>query len=406
VSKSARSCALFVAVCGLLAAPLIQSAPAAYSGANGKIVYTAGDDVFTTNPDGTDVANVTNTPGLEATYPVGSPDGKWIAFTVDSPYVLDDAGLYVISMDGSVIVDVLAGQHDKFVAVSHPTWSPDGERIAFEGYDYASFTNELFVVDVDGSDLERLTNCDCVSSSTPTWSPVSDEVAFVPCCSQVVTAINVNNKSTREIYTPPSGYVIDPTWSPDGTQLAFDDLLDVYRVNADGTGTAVSLTDGGPGYYASPAWSPDGTEIVVQSNHDSQSNNQDIWAVNAQTGIAGGIRRITTALGSEHDPDWAPLCTGQCTPTTLTVRVSKTNSTLKASGLIEPPVAGQKVTVALFKKTGGGFKKLKSVNATIADDGTYKATFTRPDATKCKVTATYAGDTAHETSSAVKIFAC
>jgi Tol biopolymer transport system component len=385
---------------------LIQPAPATYPGANGKVIYVAGDDVYTANPDGTEVANVTNTPGLEATYPSGSPDGKWIAFTVDSPYVLDDAGLYVSSMDGRVVYDVLDGQHDKFVAVSHPTWSPDGKRIAFEGYDYASFTNELFVVDTDGSDLERLTNCDCVSSSTPTWSPVANEIAFVPCCSQVLTTINVDNKSTREIYTPPSGYVIDPTWSPDGTQLAFDDLLEVYRVNADGTGTATVLTTGGDGYYNSPAWSPDGTEILVESNHSSQSNNQDIWAINAGTGIAGGMRRITTALGPEYYPDWAPLCTGQCTPTTLTVRVTKTNKTLKASGLIEPPVPGQKVTVALFKKSGGGFKKLKSVNATIADDGTYKANFSRPDAAKCKVTATYGGDADHAASSAVKTFSC
>src|ERR671918_360313 len=99
--------ALLVVPSLLLALP--EAASAAYPGQNGKIVYIAGDDIYSVNPDGTGAANLTNTPGLDVDAISASPDGKWVAFTVDSPDVLDDAGLYVVDLTGTVVFDVLAG---------------------------------------------------------------------------------------------------------------------------------------------------------------------------------------------------------------------------------------------------------------------------------------------------------
>ncbi|MDQ3981543.1 MAG: hypothetical protein M3271_02540, partial [Actinomycetota bacterium] len=221
-----------LALLALLAAlgSALPAGAGAFPGANGKIVYVAGDDIFTVDPDGTDVANLTQTDGLDVANVSASPDGKRIAFNVDSPTVLDDAGLYVIDMGATTLRDVLRGRHGDFISVGAPTWSPDGRRIAFEAYSYPAFKNELWVIDSDGTDLRKLTNCDCVASSYPTWSPVGPEIAFVPCCSQVVTTINADTGATAEVFAPESGYANDITWSPDGTQIAYDDLIEVYRV--------------------------------------------------------------------------------------------------------------------------------------------------------------------------------
>ena len=398
-----------IAVVALVALSLSGSAvpvrAGAYPGANGKIAYIAGDDVFTVNPDGTDVANLTQTDGLDVEHVAASPDGKRIAFTVGSPTVLDDSGIYVIDMGATSLRDVLQGRHDDFIAVGAPTWSPDGRRIAFEAYSYPAFKNELFVIDSDGTDLEKLTNCDCVSSSYPTWSPVGPEIAFVPCCSQVVTTIDANTRATAEVFAVESGYANDLTWSPDGTQLAYDDLIEVYRV-AIPNGTPVALTDSGPGYYSNPSWLPDGTQILVESNHASQqSNNRDLYAIDAVQGIAGGVTRVTTALDAEGQPDWAPLCESRCTPTSISLRIVKTGAALKVNGTISPAVAG-KATVTLFRRTPSGFKRLGSKQPAFGGEGTFTASFTRPAAGKCKVETRYAGDADYEPTVTIKSFAC
>lgn len=393
-----------LALLALLASALPARA-GAFPGVNGKIVYVAGDDVFTVDPDGTDVANLTQTEGLDVENVSTSPDGKRIAFNVASPTVLDDAGLYVIDMGATTLRDVLQGRHDDFIAVGAPTWSPDGRRIAFEAYNYPGFSNELYVIDADGTDLQKLTNCNCVSTSYPTWSPVGPEIAFVPCCSQVITTINADTRATAEIFAAESGYTSNLTWSPDGTQLAYDDLIEVYRVPVP-NGTPVPLTATGPGYYSNPSWSPDGTQILVESNHASQqSNNRDIYAIDAVDGVAGGVTRITTALDAEGQPEWAPLCEGRCTPTSIALRVSKTRSAVRVSGTIAPPVGGR-VTVTLFRKTATGFKRLGSKQPAFTPAGAFTASFGRPASGKCKVEARYAGDAEHEPTLTTRPFTC
>ncbi|HEX2294550.1 MAG TPA: hypothetical protein VHN37_04505 [Actinomycetota bacterium] len=398
-----------IAVAALTALVVVGSAvPAgagAFPGENGKIVYVAGDDIFTVDPDGTDVANLTQTEGLDVENVSASPDGKWIAFNVGSPTVLDDAGLYVLDVNGTTLRDVLAKRHDDFIAVGAPTWSPDGRRLAFEAYTYPGFSNELFVIDSDGSDMKKLTNCNCVSTSYPTWSPVGPEIAFVPCCSQVVTTINANTGATTEAFAVESGYADNLTWSPDGTQIAYDDLIEVYRV-AIPNGTPVPLTATGPGYYSNPSWSPDGTQILVESNHASQqSNNRDIYAIDAVNGVAGGVTRVTTALDAEGQPEWAPLCVGRCTPTSIALRIVKTRTAVKVNGTISPPVGGA-ATVTLLRKTSSGFKRLGSKQPGFAEDGTFAASFSRPAEGKCKVEARFAGDAEHDPTLATKLFAC
>jgi hypothetical protein len=92
----------------------------------------------------------------------------------------------------------------------------------------------------------------------------------------------------------------DPTWSPDGTRIAFDDTLDIYVMNEDGTnrvkltGSAETSLNGGQD------WSPDGSKIAFSS---TRSGSWDIWVMNAD---GSNAQRLANDHELESAPAWSP----------------------------------------------------------------------------------------------------
>lgn len=152
-----------------------------------------------------------------------------------------------------------------------PAWSPDGQRIAFVGQHTTSDGGtEIYVINVDGSGLTRLTNS-LGDDWRPAWSPDGQKIAFFsfrdaygttdPGNSEIYVMNSDGSSQTRITYNPTidtnrPGADEDPTWSPDGRQIAFrsyrDGGIDIYVMNADGSGVT-RLTFEGANYV--PNWS-------------------------------------------------------------------------------------------------------------------------------------------------------
>ena len=64
-----------------------------------------------------------------------------------------------------------------------------------------------------------------------------------------------------------------PTWSPDGSHIAFesdrDGDLEIFVMNADGSGTIQLTTNSHNDGF--PQWSPDGSHIAFQTDRDGRS---------------------------------------------------------------------------------------------------------------------------------------
>jgi Tol biopolymer transport system component len=73
---------------------------------------------------------------------------------------------------------------------------------------------------------------------------------------------------------PPVFLNINPSWSPDGRQLAFESQrsgrIAIYVINADGSGERQLTHNVADDTH--PAWSPDGSTILFDSNRDGVWN--------------------------------------------------------------------------------------------------------------------------------------
>ena len=136
---------------------------------------------------------------------------------------------------------------------------------------------DVYVIDVDGSNLRRLTTRRGVDEF-PAWSPDGTTIAY----DSSPTRVDSSGLSPgQEIWTVPAqggapsrlthNRVPDqaPTYAPDGNQLAFSHAVNIVVMNADG-GPMRTLTSGW-----TPRWSPDGSSIAYLGFSGDRGNAQD-----------------------------------------------------------------------------------------------------------------------------------
>jgi TolB protein len=125
-------------------------------------------DLFVINADGSGETNITNTAvsDFNATW---SPDGSRIAFMRSGDIGESSSDVYVANADGSAATK-LTSLADIGAFPQIPGWSPDGVRIAFTAKVGPTFTEEIFTIGANGSDLSRLTT-NTATDNQLVWSP-------------------------------------------------------------------------------------------------------------------------------------------------------------------------------------------------------------------------------------------
>jgi Tol biopolymer transport system component len=104
--------------------------------------------IWTMNPDGGGVANLSSDSKADDSAPVWSPDGKMIAFTSNRDGLPQ---IYVMNADGSGLRRV---SHGGTVDLT-PSWSPDGQWLAFTSV--RNGATDIYIMDLNGDNVTRLT---------------------------------------------------------------------------------------------------------------------------------------------------------------------------------------------------------------------------------------------------------
>lgn len=139
--------------------------------------------------------------------PCWSPDGKKVAFFNYEKKVVTKIDLSTQTLDTFKF-----NVGNLFWQQGNPDWSPDGKTFVFSAFDLDQGAFDLWRVEVDGSNLLRLTNG---GAWYPRWSPDGQEIAFAS--SQGLRAMSADGNHFRLLLPEGSG----PHWSADGTLLMY-----------------------------------------------------------------------------------------------------------------------------------------------------------------------------------------
>src|SRR5262249_33425858 len=144
----------------------------------------------------------------------------------------------------------------------------------------------------------------------PSWSPDGTKIAFssdedsAPSYGDI-WVMNADGTGRSKV-TSDNG--VDPSWSPDMKRIAYNGPHSDITVVTLATGATDDLTDDGTTYNhevfdSSPAWSPKG-DLIVFRRQDNRSNPDPsltgIWTVSSSGGS------LTKIVATGDDPNWSP----------------------------------------------------------------------------------------------------
>jgi Tol biopolymer transport system component len=233
------------------------------------IQLTGATETVTAAPTSPVTDEPTSPPATQTVIPTPALSREyWITYTSN---INGNRDIFLINpVTGETRGVITDRYHDKV-----GTWSPDGRYLAFESSRVDVNYYQIYLHDTEQGSTELLTDFEDCSNWSPSWSPDGTQIAFYSNCENNQRDIYIMDRggSSRQKLTTSSAEDTFPAFSPDGKTLAFTSTrsgrLQIFLMNADGSNQRY-VAEG-----CSSTFSPDGSWLWFASGCEDS----EIWRV-------------------------------------------------------------------------------------------------------------------------------
>ena len=243
-----------------------------------------------------------------------APDGENILFYVYERATALEGGMWLMDLN-TYEYRRLNTERDapRNFRITSASFSPDGRRVVYAQSECAGCTNEIWCMNLDGSERELLFTHPSHRIEEAQWSPNGKQIAFVKW--QISTqrfavgelwVMDADGRNPHQLSSALSGpkfevgYAFAPAWSPDGSRIAFVmsnsaefDRVEELRSNiyvADvGSKEVTQATWFEDARVVAPTWSPGGTVVAFIAGTTGKGDEYEIWMADM---VSRGVDRL------------------------------------------------------------------------------------------------------------------
>lgn len=219
-----------------------------------------------------------------------SPDGNWVAYTVNETDWKQDAfvsQIWLVNTSGGKPFQMTRGEKSS----GNPQWSPDGELLTFTSTRVGD-KNQIFAIRVAGGEAVQLTRSENGVNGYQ-WSRDGKQIAY--------TSSDLDSKAAKERTDYLGGFEVTRK------EYNFSQIWTLDAAKALAEPTAGTQRTKGREYTIGPfEWSPDGSRIAFSATINSDLINGFTSDIYSLTLADNSVKKLVAQAGPDNDPHWSP----------------------------------------------------------------------------------------------------